>query len=128
MLPFTGSIEFKLAIGAFGTRVIRHARIQYAYRPPWPYYDERAGAERSGDFVLDVDLSLLPRSKSGAKRMLHRPPKRRWEPASQLLAAGILSAQLRDAFRQRIDEAARAADQARRQQAGQATPPLPDTI
>jgi hypothetical protein len=60
--------------------------------------------------------------------MLHRPPKRHWQPANQLLAAGVLSARLHEAFRQRIDDAAHAADQARRLQAGQAAPSLPDEI
>jgi hypothetical protein len=29
--PFTGSIDFKLAIGAFDVRVLRKARLTYAY-------------------------------------------------------------------------------------------------
>ena len=41
--PFPGSIEFKLAIGAFDVRVLRQARLTYAYVPGWSYYDEQAG-------------------------------------------------------------------------------------
>ena len=32
--PFTGSIDFKLAIGAFDVRVFRKARLTYRTRRP----------------------------------------------------------------------------------------------
>jgi hypothetical protein len=62
--PFTGSIDFKLAIGAFDVRVLRKARLTYAYMPAWYYYDVRSGTECFGDFQLDIGLSILalPRS------------------------------------------------------------------
>ena len=57
--PFAGSIDFKLAIGAFDVRVLRKARLTYAYMPAWSYYDVRSGTERSGEFQLEVRLSIL---------------------------------------------------------------------
>ena len=62
--PFTGSIDLKLAISAFDVRVLRKARLTYAYMPAWSYFDVRSGTQRSGEFQLEVSLSILalPRS------------------------------------------------------------------
>ena len=65
--PFTGSIDFKLAIGAFDVRVLRKARLTYAYMPAWSYYDVRSGTERSGEFQLEVALSILALPRTGAE-------------------------------------------------------------
>lgn len=128
MLPFTGSFEFKLTFGAFGARVVRRARIDYAYLPTWPYFDSRCAAERTGDCRLDINLCLLTRSSSGSKRMTDQSPRQHWMPADLLLAPGVLGTRIRDQFRQCIDAAARDMDRRNRLQAGQPVPPLPDEI
>ena len=128
MLPFTGLFEFQLAIAAFGTRVVRQARIGYAYRPSWPYFDAEARLERTAAFALDIDLSLRVRSASGTRCKLPQSPTLVWAPASQLLAPGILSARLHKTIRDRIDEAASTADRASRLQAGQPVPARPEQI
>lgn len=128
MLPFTGAFEFKLTIAALGTRVVRQARIDYAYRPSWPYYDAGAALERSAGFALNLDMSLLVRSASGARRNLPQFPKYHWELAHDLLMAGVLSERLHKTIRERIDEAASTAGRASRLQAGQSVPALPKQI
>src|SRR4030088_2308500 len=94
-LPFTGSIEFKLAIVAFDVRVVRKARADYAYAPPWPYCATQSGEECISDFQLEIALWVLAQPGSGgASRTSHRPAKRYWAPLSQLLTSGTLSTQV----------------------------------
>lgn len=128
MLPFTGSFEFKLTFAAFGARVVRPARIDFAYLPTWPYFDLRYAAERTGDCRLDINLCLLARSSPGSKRMNDQSPRQHWMPADQLLVSGILGARIRDQFRRCIDAAARDVDRKNRLQAGQPVSSLPDEI
>lgn len=128
MLPFTGSLEFKLTFGAFGTRVLRTARIDYAYVPTWPCYDSQCAAESTRDFRLDISLYLLARSSLGSKRVRDRPTTQHWMPADQLLATGILGVRIRSHFRRCIDAAARDMDRRNRLLAGRPVPPIPDEI
>src|SRR5258708_5855328 len=102
-LPFTGSIDFKLAIGALDVRVLRRARLTYAYMPAWSYYDGRSGTERSGDFQLEVALSILALPRSDRSRNSDIPTTRYWAPVSQLLTIGILSTRVHDQLRCRVD-------------------------
>src|SRR5713226_516205 len=126
--PFTGSIDFKLAIGAFDVRVLRKARLTYAYMPAWSYYDLRSGTERSGEFQLDVGLSILALPQSDRSRNSDLPATRFWAPVSQLLHIGILSARVHDQLRCRVDAEARDADRRNRVQAGWPAPDLPEQI
>ena len=126
--PFTGSIDFKLAIGAFDVRVLRKARITYAYMPAWPYYDVRSGTERSGDFQLEVALSILALARSNRSRNSDIPATRYWAPVSQLLTIGILSTRVHDRLRCRVDAEARDADRSNRLRAGWPGPDLPEQI
>ena len=126
--PFTGSIDFKLAIGAFDVRVLRKARLTYAYMPAWSYYDLRSGTERSGEFQLDVGLSILALPQSDRSRNSDLPATRFWAPVSQLLHIGILSARVHDQLRCRVDPEARDADRRNRVQAGWPAPDLPEQI
>jgi hypothetical protein len=127
-LPFTGSIDFKLAIGAFDIRVLRKARVSYAYTSPWPYYDGRSDKERSGDFQLDVGLSVLALARSDRSRTSDMPANRYWAPLGQLLTIGILSARVHDQLHCRVDVEARDADRRNRLQAGWLAPDLPEQI
>jgi hypothetical protein len=108
--PFTGSIDFKLAIGAFDVRVLRKARLTYAYMPAWSYYDVRSGTERSGDLQLEVSLSILALPRSDRSRPSDIPGNRCWAPLGQLLTIGILSTRVHDQLRCRVDAEARDAD------------------
>jgi hypothetical protein len=72
-LPFTGSIDFKLAIGVLDVGVLRKARLTYAYMPAWSYYDVRSGTERSGEFQLEAGLSILAyRNRTGAEPRMYQ--------------------------------------------------------
>ncbi len=127
-LPFTGSIDFKLAIGALDVRVLRRARLTYAYMPAWSYYDGRSGTERSGDFQLEVALSILALPRSDRSRNSDIPTTRYWAPVSQLLTIGILSTRVHDQLRCRVDAEARDADCGNRLRAGWPVPALPEQI
>ena len=126
--PFTGSIDFKLAIGAFDVRVLRKARLTYAYMPAWSYYDVRSGTERSGEFQLEVGLSILALPRSDRSRTSDIPTKRYWAPLGQLLTIGILSTRVHDQLRCRVDAEARDADRRNRLRAGWPVPDLPEQI
>jgi hypothetical protein len=126
--PFTGSIDFELTIGARDVRVLRQARVTYAYTPAWPYYDGRTGKERGGVPQLDVGLSVLALPRSGRSRTCDIPTRRYWTPLGQLLTIGILSARVHDRLRCRVDVEARDADRKYRVRAGLPVPPLPDQI
>ena len=126
--PFTGSIDFKLAIGAFDVRVLRKARLTYAYMPAWSYYDVRSGTERSGDLQLEVALSILALPRSDRNRTSDISGKRYWAPLGQLLTTGILSTRVRHQLRCRVDAEARDADRRHRLRAGWPVPDLPEQI
>ena len=126
--PFAGSIDFKLAIGAFDVRVLRKTRLTYAYMPAWSYYDVRSGTERSGEFQLEVSLSILPLPRTDRSRNSDIPTTRYWAPVSQLLTIGILSRRVHDQFRCRVDAEARDTDCRHRVQAGWPAPDLPEQI
>jgi hypothetical protein len=126
--PFTSSIDFKLVIGAFDVHVLRKARLAYAYTPAWPYYDVPSGTERSGDFRLEVDLSILAQPRSDRSRNSDIPTTRYWAPVSQLLTIGILSTRFHDQLRCRVDAEARDADCGNRLRAGWPAPDLPEQI
>jgi hypothetical protein len=125
---FTGSIDFKLAIGAFDVRVLRKARVSYTYTPAWPYYDGRSGKERSGDFQLDVGLSVLALPRSDRSQTSDIPGKRYWAPLGQLLTIGILSTRVHHQLLCRVDAEARDADRRHRLRAGWPAPDLPEQI
>jgi hypothetical protein len=127
-LPFTGSIDFKLAIGALDVRILRKARLTYAYMPAWSYYDVRSGKERSGDFQLEVGLSILALPRSDRSRNSDIPTTRYWAPVSQLLTIGILSPRVHDQLRCRVDAGARDTDRRNRLWAGWPVPALPEHI
>ena len=126
--PFTGSIDFKLAIGAFDVRVLRKARLGYAYMSAWAYFDVRSGRERSGDVQLEVALSILALPRSDRRRNSDIPTTRCWAPVSQLLAIGILSRRVHDQLRCRVDAEARDADRRHRLRVGWPAPDLPEQI
>jgi hypothetical protein len=126
--PFTGSIAFKLAIGTFDVRVLRKARLAYAYMPAWSYYDVPSGTERSGEFQLEVSLSILALPRSDRSRTSDIPGKRYWAPLGQLLAIGILSTRAHDQLRCLVDAEARDADRRHRLRAGWPAPDLPEQI
>ena len=126
--PFTGSIGFTLAIGAFDVRVLRKARLTYAYRPTWSYYDVPSGTERPGEFQFEVGLSILALPPSDVSRTSDMPAKRHWAPLGQLLTIGILSPRVHDQLRCRVDAEARDADRSNRLRAGLPAPDLPDQI
>jgi hypothetical protein len=127
-LPFTGSIDFKLAIGVLDVRVLRKARFTYAYLPAWSYYDVRSGTERSGEFQLEVALSVLTLPRSGRSPNSDIPTTRYWAPVSQLLTIGVLSARVHDQLRCRVDAEARDADRSNRLHAGWPASDLPEQI
>jgi hypothetical protein len=127
-LPFTGSIDFKLAIGALDVRILRKARLAYAYMPAWSYYDVRSGTERSGDFQLEVGLSILALPRSDRSRTSDIPGKRYWAPLGQLLTIGILSTRVHHQLRCRVDAEARDADRRHRLRVGWPAPDLPEQI
>ena len=126
--PFTGSIDFKLAIVAFDVRVLRKARVAYAYTPAWPYYHVPSGKERSGDFQLEVGLSILALPRSDGSRTSDIPGTRYWAPLGQLLTIGILSTRVHHQLRCRVDAEARDADRRNRVRAGWPAPDLPEQI
>jgi hypothetical protein len=126
--PFTGSTEFKLAIGAFDVRVLRQARLTYAYVPAWSYCDVQSGKERSGDLQLDVGLSILALPRSDGGRTSDISGKRYWAPLGQLLTIGILSARVHDQLRCRVDAEARDVDRRNRVRAAWPAPVLPEQI
>jgi hypothetical protein len=126
--PFTGSIDFKLAIGAFDVRVLRQARLTYAYVPAWSYYDVLSGKERTGDLQLDVGLSILALPQSDRSRTSDIPGKRYWAPLGQLLTIGILSTRIHHQLRCRVDAEARDADRRHRLSVGWPAPDLPEQI
>jgi hypothetical protein len=126
--PFTGSIEFKLAIGAFDICVLRQARLTYAYVPAWSYYDVRSGTERSGEFQLEVALSILALPRSDRSRKSDIQATRYWASASQLLTIGILSPRVHAQLRCRVDAEARDADCGNRLRAGWPAPDIPEQI
>lgn len=127
--PFTGSIEFKLAIRAFDERVIRLARISYMYTPPWPYYCARSGKERVGPPKLDLGLTLLAIPRQDRKRsssVTSREPY--WVPLGQLLTVGVLRAKVYEELRARIDNDAIDTDRRSRTTAGMSVPTQPEQI
>jgi hypothetical protein len=126
--PFTGSIDFKLAIGAFDVRVLRKARLTYAYMPAWSYYDVRSDTERFGDFQLEVALSVLALPRSDRSRISDIQATRYWAPVSQLLTIGIFSPRVHDQLRCRVDAEARDADCGNRPRGGWAAPDLTPQI
>jgi hypothetical protein len=127
-VPFTGSIDFKLAIGAFDVRVLRKAQLTYAYMPAWFYYDVRSGTERSGEFQLEVGLSILALPRSDRSRTSDIPRTRYWAPLGQLLTIGILSTRVHHQLRCRVDAEARDADRRHRLRVGWPAPDLPEQI
>jgi hypothetical protein len=126
--PFTGSIDFKLTIGAFDVRVVRKACATYTYTPAWPYYDVQSGKERIGDLQFEVGLSVLALPRSGRSRTSDIPSKRYWAPLGELLTIGILSARVHDQLRCRVDAEARDTDRRSRVRAGWPVPALPEQI
>jgi hypothetical protein len=120
-LPFTGSIEFQLGFAALGVRVVRKARLDYAYEPDWPYLDARSGKERGGAFHSELKLSVLalPSRRSSAGRP---PVTRYWA------SGGVLGERLLDQFRSLVDAQARETDRQNRVRAGWPLPPLPEHI
>ena len=127
-LPFTGSIDFKLAIGVLDVRVLRKARLTYAYMPAWSFYDVRSGTERSGEFQLEVALSILALPRSDRSPTSDIPAKRYWAPLGQLLTIGVLSTRVHDQLRCRVDAEARDADRRHRLRVGWPAPDLPEQI
>ena len=125
---FTGSIEFKLAIGAFDVRVLRQAQFTYAYVPAWSYYDVPSSTERSGEFQLEVGLSILALPQSDGSPTSEIPAKRYWAPLGQLLTIGVLSTRVHHQLRCRVDAEARDADCGNRLRAGWPAPDLPEQI
>ena len=127
--PFSGSIEFKLTIRAFDASVNRKALVTYTYTPTWPYYHVRSREERTGEFQLDLGLSVLavPRSDSGrtAQPLANEPY---WVPLSQLLMVGVLRTQVYAQLHARIDDEAQNTDRDNRVHAGLLVPPLPEHI
>jgi hypothetical protein len=128
MCPFTGSIDFQLSIGALDVRVLRKARVTYAYTPAWPYYHVQSGKDRAGDLQLDVGLSVLALPRSNRSRTSDIPAKRYWAPLGQLLTIGILSTRVHDPLRCRVDAEARDANRRNRVRAGGPVPALPEQI
>jgi hypothetical protein len=126
--PFAGSIGFKLAIGAFDKRVLRKARLTYGYMPAWSYYDVQSSTEQSGDFQLEVALSILALPRSDRSGNSDIPTKRYWAPVSQLLAIGILGRRVHHQLRCRVDAEARDADRRHRLRVGWPAPDLPEQI
>ena len=127
--PFSGSIEFKLAIRAFDEPVIRKARVIYTYTPPWPYYHVRSHEERTGQVQLDLGLTLLAVPRSDKNRT--SPPATNqpyWVPLGQLLTAGVLRTKVYDQLRARIDAEALDTDRRNRIHAGMPVPSLPEQI
>ena len=127
--PFTGSIEFKLAIRALDERVIRLARVSYTYTPPWPYYHARSHKEQTGTLRLDLGLTLLAIPRQDRKR--NAPTESRepyWVPLGQLLTVGVLRAKVYDQLLARIDNDALDMDRENRIAAGQSVPALPERI
>jgi transcriptional regulator with XRE-family HTH domain len=126
-LPFNGSIEFQLGFAAFGRRVVRKARLDYAYEPDWPYLDAPSGKERRGAFQFKLKLSVLalPRARSNAGR---QTVTRYWASADQLLSGGVLGERLLDQFRSLVDAQACETDRKNRLRAGWPLPPLPEQI
>jgi hypothetical protein len=123
--PFTGSIEFKLAIEACDVRVVRKARANYAYAPAWPDYDVMSRKERISDPQLDVGLSVPAQPRLDTSRTSDQPAKRYWVPVSQLLTIDILSTPVHDQLRRSVDSDARDADRRYWARAGSPVPPLP---
>ena len=128
VLPFTGSIDFKLAIGVLDVRVLRKVRLTYAYLPAWSFYDVRSGTERSGEFQLEVGLSILALPRSDRSPTSDIPAKRYWAPLGQLLTIGVLSTRVHDQLRCRVDAEARDADRRHRLRVGWPAPDLPEQI
>src|SRR5271169_3449611 len=127
--PFSGSIEFKLTIRAFDASVNRKALVAYTYTPTWPYYHVRSREERTGEFQLDLDLSVLaiPRTDKGrtAPPLADEPY---WAPFGQLLIVGVLRTQVYAQLYERIDHEAQNTDRDNRASVGLPVPPLPEQI
>jgi hypothetical protein len=96
--------------------------------PAWSYYDVRSDTERSGEFQLDVGLSILALPQSDGSRTSEVPAKRYWAPLGQLLTIGILSTRVHHQLRCRVDAEARDADRRHRLRVGWPAPDLPEQI
>jgi hypothetical protein len=127
--PFSGSIEFKLVIRAFGVSVIRQAMALYTYTPAWSYFHVLSGQERTDHSHLDFGLSLLAVPRSDRKRTAPSPIQDPyWVPVGQLLAVGVLRMSIYDQLHLQIDTEAQRLDRANRISAGLPVPPLPEQI
>lgn len=56
---FTGSVEFELVFELLGERVVRQARADYKYTPPWEYWDLTDECLFEGWEGWQVAMSLL---------------------------------------------------------------------
>lgn len=128
---FTGTVEFKLSMRAFGHAVSRKMQARYAYIPPWPYFDVETGAEEQEEMAMSVGLSLLAVSKSDKDRVSGPHANRRyWTPADQLIAVGVLRTEIWHGLRDLIDSDARRQDIVHRVAAGLPGPSIysPDSL
>jgi len=96
--------------------------------PAWSHYDVPSGTERSGEFQLEVGLSILALPRSDRSRTSDIPAKRYWAPLGQLLTIGILSPQVHHQLRCRVDAEGRDADRRHRLRVGWPAPDLPEQI
>jgi hypothetical protein len=127
--PFSGSIEFKLTIGAFDKRVVRNALVTYTYTPSWSYYDVGSRKEQAGDPWLEFGLSLLAIPRADRNRSISAHSNiPYWVPAGQLLTVGVLRTQIYDQLRARIDGEALNLDRDNRVSAELPASPLPELI
>lgn len=127
--PFSGTIEFKLAIRAFDERVIRKARAVYTYAPQWPYYNVQSRQECTAELRLDFVLTLLALPNSDRSRT-DSPHTRKpyWVPFDQLLTVGVLRTRVYDQLRARIDTEALSQDRSHRLSAGLPVLGLPERL
>jgi hypothetical protein len=127
--PFSGSIEFKLTIRAFGVSVSRQAMALYTYTPSWSYLHVPSRQEQTGPSHLDFGLSLLAVPRSDRKRTAPSSTKEPyWVPVGQLLAVGVLRTSIYEQLHLQIDTEAQRLDRANRISAGLPVPPLPEQI
>jgi hypothetical protein len=110
---------------AFGHGVHRKIRAQYAYTPPWPFYNLTTGTETTFEMAMSLGLELLALGRLDKNRTDATSAHRRyWTPVNQLLAIGVLRTEIYEKLRQLIDADARHQDNRNRRRAGLPVPSI----
>lgn len=112
--PFKGTFGFTLNIEAFGLNTSRRARVVWEYTPEWPYLPPEGRLRIDGveDCAFAVEVETVTQEGDGEDPLTVYE----WQPLV-LWGSGLVGEDVVDRVFERIDEAARAQNRARKRSA-----------